>query len=105
MLSNLNFRAPDAFKLCLTNSGLEEVRAVLRYQLMQKHLLIVATRTNQLMMDNCMKAIAEVKLLEPEKVEDKISIPNTTINPLEAFAKNNDQISYQNLKTLKQKFS
>ena len=56
-------------------------------------------------MDNCMKAIAEVKLLEPEKVEDKISIPNTTINPLEAFAKNNDQISYQNLKTLKQKFS
>ena len=52
-----------------------------------------------------MKAIAEVKLLEPESVADKISIPNTTINPLEAFAKNNDQISVQNLKTLRQKFS
>ena len=31
LLSNLNFRAPDAFKLCITTSGLEEVRAVLRY--------------------------------------------------------------------------
>ena len=67
--------------------------------------MIVATRANQLMMDNCMKAMAEVKLLEPESVADKISIPNTTINPLEAFAKNNDQISVQNLKTLRQKFS
>ena len=46
------------------------------------------------MMDNCMKAMAEVKLLEPELVMDKISLPNTTINPLEAFAKNNDQISF-----------
>ena len=34
LLSNLNFRAPDSFKLCITTSGLEEVRAVLRYQLM-----------------------------------------------------------------------
>ena len=31
ILSNLNFRAPDSFKLCITTSGLEEVRAVLRY--------------------------------------------------------------------------
>lgn len=57
------------------------------------------------MMDNSLKAIAESKLLEPELVVDKISLPNTTINPLEAFAKNNDQISFQNLKTLRQKFS
>ena len=31
LLSNLNFRAPDALKLCVTTAGLEEVRAVLRY--------------------------------------------------------------------------
>ena len=31
LLSNLNFRAPDSFKLCITTAGLEEVRAVLRF--------------------------------------------------------------------------
>lgn len=34
LVSNLNFRHPDAFKLCITTSGLEEVRAALTYQLM-----------------------------------------------------------------------
>ena len=46
LLSNFNFRNPDTFKLNITDAGLEEVRAVLIYQLMQKHLLIVATRLN-----------------------------------------------------------
>ena len=90
LLSNLNFRAPDALKLCVTTAGLEEVRAVLRYQLMQKHLLVVATRANQLLMDNCFKAISEVRLLEPEKAAEKISIPNSTIPVLDAFSKNAD---------------
>lgn len=34
--SNLNFRNPDSFKMLLTNCGVEELRAVLHYQLMQK---------------------------------------------------------------------
>ena len=100
ILSNLNFRAPDAFKLCITTAGLEEVRAVLRYQLMQKHLLIVATRVNQLMMDNCQKAMAEVELLK----NSNISLPNTTIPVLEAFSKNADQLSLQNMKSIRAKF-
>ena len=101
LLSNINFRAPDAFKLCITTAGLEEVRAILRYQLMQKHLLIVATRVNQLMMDNCQKAIAETELLK----NSNISLPNATINVMDAFSKNADQISFQNIKTIRQKFS
>ena len=52
LVSNLNFRHPDAFKICIMTSGLEEVRAALTYQLMQKQLLIVATRINQLMIDH-----------------------------------------------------
>lgn len=31
LVSNLNFRHPDALKLCMTTSGLEEVRAALTY--------------------------------------------------------------------------
>ena len=46
LLSNMNYKHPDAFKLSVLTSGLEEVRGVLAYQLMQKNLLIVATRQN-----------------------------------------------------------
>jgi len=45
LLSNLNYKHPDAFKMSVLTSGLEEVRAVLAYQLMQKQLLVVATRS------------------------------------------------------------
>jgi hypothetical protein len=32
--SNLNFRNPDAFKIMITKSGLEELRVILHYQMM-----------------------------------------------------------------------
>ena len=51
LLSNLNFRNPDSFKICALTAGLEELRAVLQYQLMQKNILIVATRMNALLID------------------------------------------------------
>lgn len=51
LLSNVNFRNPDSFKINIITSGLEEVRAILQYELMQKHLLIVATRLNSLLID------------------------------------------------------
>lgn len=44
LLSNFNFRNPDGLVLNMFTSGLEEVRAVLQYQIMQKHLLIIAIR-------------------------------------------------------------
>lgn len=46
LLSNFNFRNPDSLTLNITDAGLEEVRAILMYQLLQKNLLIVATRIN-----------------------------------------------------------
>lgn len=33
LMSNFNFRNPDSFKLNILSSGLEEVRAILQYQL------------------------------------------------------------------------
>lgn len=58
LVSNLNFRHPDALKLCSTTSGLEEVRAALTYQLMQKQALIVGTRINQLLIDHHCRAFS-----------------------------------------------
>jgi hypothetical protein len=49
--SNINFRSPDAFKMLTCTSGLEEVRAILHYQLMHKQLLIIAVRLNQVVID------------------------------------------------------
>lgn len=63
MASNMNFRNQDAFKMMITNSGLEEVRMVLHYQMMQKQALIVATRCNQLLMDVHLRAEKELTLV------------------------------------------
>jgi len=46
LLSNFNFMNPDTVKFNILGSGLEEVRAILQYQLLQKNLLICATRSN-----------------------------------------------------------
>jgi hypothetical protein len=75
LLSNFNFRNPDSFKYNILTSGLEEVRAILHYQLLQKHLLIVATRINALLIDSSVRALAELSLLEKKK----IMIPNAIV--------------------------
>jgi hypothetical protein len=49
--SNLNFRNPDAVKMLICTSGLEELRGILHYQLMHKQLLIIGVRLNQLVLD------------------------------------------------------
>ena len=89
MLSNFNFRNPDTFKINITSSGLEEVRSVLTYQLLQKHLLVVATRTNQLMMDNSMKANSELNLLQAYSV----ATPNSTFDINSVISTNADNLS------------
>jgi hypothetical protein len=42
----VNFTDPDAFKAIVCPLGLEELRAVVRYELTNLNLLIVGTRTN-----------------------------------------------------------
>ena len=44
--SHINFSDPDSFKMMICPTGLEELRAVLFYELMNLQTLIVATRTN-----------------------------------------------------------
>lgn len=101
LLSNFNFRNPDSFKLNITSAGLEEVRAVLIYQLLQKHLLIVATRLNQLIMDNSLKAISEINLLQ----SSSIATPNSTFDVNSVFSRNADNLSTSHVKEVRQKFA
>jgi hypothetical protein len=53
LASIVNFSDPEAFKAQVTPVGLEEIRAVVRYELMNLHMLIVGTRHNQTILDNC----------------------------------------------------
>jgi len=89
LLSNFNFRNPDSFKFNVLTSGLEEVRAILHYQLLQKHLLIVATRINSLLIDSSVRALAELSLLEMKK----IMIPNAIVRYQKVLNKSFDSIN------------
>ena len=42
----LNFADPEAFKALVCPLGLEELRAVVRYELIHLHMLVIAVRHN-----------------------------------------------------------
>lgn len=63
--STINFADPEAFKALILPLGLEELRAVVAYELMNLQILIVAVRTNQVQMDNLQRKLSEIGFLEP----------------------------------------
>jgi len=63
MVACINFSDPEAFKALLCPLGLEELRCVYRYELMNLNMLIVAVKTNQVLLDNLQRQIAELDLL------------------------------------------
>jgi len=89
LLSNMNFRNPDSFKLNILTAGLEEVRAILQYQLLQKHLLIVATRLNNLILDSHQKATSELNLIASRKM----AVPNSVIRYQKIINRHTDTIN------------
>jgi len=99
LLSNMNFRHPDSFKLNILTAGLEEVRSVLYYQLMHKHTLIVAVRMNQLLIDSHERAISEITLFEK-----RIVIPNPVYNYEKMINKHTDNINLNLVKIETQSF-
>jgi hypothetical protein len=46
LISNLNFSDPEAFKALICPLGLEELRAVVRYEILNLHALVIAVRHN-----------------------------------------------------------
>ena len=74
---------------------------MLMYQLLQKHLLIVATRANQSIIDCSLKAIAELDLLK----KYNLAVPNSTIDINSVFSKNADNLSQSLVRETRLKFS
>lgn len=61
---------------------------------MQKHLLIVATRTNSLLIDTSVRALSELKLLE----QKKIAVPNSIVRYFKIMNRIFDTINVSNIK-------
>ena len=63
MVACIDFGNMECVKALLCPMGLEELRCVLRYEVMNLQALIVAVRTNQILLDNGMRQLAEIDLL------------------------------------------
>jgi hypothetical protein len=61
--------------------GLEELRACVQYEVMNLQATIVGIRTNQLLMDNCQRKLAEVKFFE-----DGYTVANPVFNLYEKLS-------------------
>ncbi|MFO0001453.1 MAG: hypothetical protein ACK559_10000, partial [bacterium] len=64
LTSCINFADPEAFKALICPLGLEELRIVVRYELVNLQTLITGVRHNQILMDNCLRQIAELELFD-----------------------------------------
>ena len=62
--SSLNFGDPECFKALVLPLGLEELRAIVAYEIMHLQLLVVATQTNQIQLDNCQRRSCEIDFME-----------------------------------------
>ena len=62
MTAALNFSDHEAFKALICPMGLEELRLVLRYELTNLNMLVVATRTNQVLLDNYLRQLVEIEM-------------------------------------------
>jgi hypothetical protein len=51
----MNFSDPEAFKAIVCPLGLEEFRAVVRYELLNLQMFVTAVRHNQIMLDNSLR--------------------------------------------------
>lgn len=98
--SNLNFRNSDAFKMMIMSSGLEEIRTILHYQMMQKQALIVATRCNQVLMDTHLRAQRELELVEAGR-----ALPNMVVCLSHLLSRSSDGIDIGRYRKIKSAYS
>ena len=73
----LDFRSESCIKALFTDLGVEELRAILHYQIMQQQILHIAIMINQPLLDGCLKGIYELDFLTKKR---PFSVPNSVIN-------------------------
>ena len=69
---------PECFKALILPLGLEELRAITSYELMNLQLLIVATKFNQIQLDNSMRKLCEIDFFE-----SGFTVANPVLNTFE----------------------
>ena len=74
----LDFRSESCIKALMTDLGVQELRAVVHYQLMQKQLLTVAVMRNQALMDGPQQGLVELALLE--RRPHPITVPGAMVS-------------------------
>jgi hypothetical protein len=62
--SSINFTDPECFKALILPLGLEEMRVVVQYEVVNLQLLIMATKSNQILLDNCQRKMCEIEFFE-----------------------------------------
>lgn len=83
MTACVNFSDPEAFKALLCPLGLEELRIVFRYELMNLNMLIMAVRTNQIILDNPMRQLSELDILcEGYAISNPVNMLQQSLNEL-----------------------
>ena len=62
--SSIDFSEAESFKSLMLPLGLEELRVVVQYEQVNLQALIVATRTNQILLDNTQRKLCEINFFE-----------------------------------------
>ena len=58
--ANLDLKSESCIKALMTDLGVEEMRAILHYQVMQQQLLTAAVLTNQALIDGPYRGVIEL---------------------------------------------
>ena len=103
MLSNLNFTHGQSFQILTTELGVEELRGVLHYQVMQHQLITIAIEKNQLLLDGSMKGMHELEFLS-SKDDLEFVLPNSNLKLSSVLSKNIEGYSLDQLNKEKSRF-
>lgn len=83
LAAHLNFTHGQSFQILITHLGVEELRAILHYQMMQHQLLTIAVGKNQLLADGWMKTLSELDFLSTkDDLEFVLPSPNLKLSSI-----------------------
>jgi ribosomal protein S18 len=95
LAANLDFKSDSCIKALFTDLGTEEIRAITHLQTAHQHLLTVAVRTNQILVDKPLKGVKETELLKEGGMG--ITTPNSIIDLKSILGSNGEGISSGNM--------
>jgi hypothetical protein len=93
--ANFDFKSESCVKALMMSLGVEELRAVVHYQLMQKQLLAIAVLRNQAVTDGTLQGLEELELL---KRKPALTVPGAAIRLVDVLSKAVDGVHVEQSK-------